>query len=129
MNAAKEVFTKAAIIIDRYHVAKLYRASLDKFRKTILADLKKTLSDSEYEAIKNVTNILRRGSEYLSKEEKKKVAAIFPHSLPLSEAYRLILALTHIFNTPPDRRGSARAICKLDSRCSQNQADMFQQIY
>ena len=99
VNAAKEVFTKAAIIIDRYHVAKLYRASLDKFRKTILADLKKTLSDSEYEAIKNVTNILRRGREYLSKEEKKKVAAIFSHSFPLSEAYRLILALTHILNT------------------------------
>lgn len=99
INAAKEVFKKAAIIVDRYHVAKLYRASLDKFRQTILAELKRTLSASEYEAIKNVTHILRRGKEYLSKEDKEKVEAIFSHSFPLSEAYRLSVALTHIFNT------------------------------
>ena len=99
VNAAKEVFKKAAIIVDRYHVVKLYRAALDKFRQKILAELKRNLSESEYEAIKNVTNILRRGKEYLSKEDKEKVEAIFSHSFSLSEAYRLALALTHIFNT------------------------------
>ena len=46
-----------------------------------------------------MTNILRRGKEHLSKEDKEKVEAIFSHSFSLSEAYRLALELTHIFNT------------------------------
>jgi len=99
INAAKEVFKNAAIIIDRYHVAKLYRASLDKFRQTVLAELKNNLSKSEYEAIKNVTHILRRGKEHFSEDDKKKVEALFSHSFELSEAYRLALKLTTIFNT------------------------------
>ncbi len=96
---SKEVFKQAAIIVDRYHVAKLYRSSLDKFRQGVLSELKRNLSASEYEAIKNVTHILRRGKEHLSKEDKEKVEAIFSRSFLLSESYRLALALTHIFNT------------------------------
>lgn len=99
INAAKEVFKHAAIIIDRYHVAKLYRSSLDKFRQKVLAELKNNLSKSEYKAIKNVTHILRRGKEHFSEDDKKKVEAVFLHSFGLSEAYRLALKLTTIFNT------------------------------
>ena len=100
INAAKEVFKQwVAIIIDRYHVAKLYRASVDKFRQQILKELKQTLSKKEYEKIKQVTHILRRGNECLSKEDKIKLEIVFSHSYALSEAYRLALQLTHIFNT------------------------------
>ena len=34
VNAAKEVFGKRVqVVIDRFHVAKLYRSSVDKLRK------------------------------------------------------------------------------------------------
>ena len=100
VNAAKEVFNPSvAIIVDRYHVARLYRASVDKFRQQILKELKRHLSNSAYEKIKHVTHILRRGNECLSKEDKEKLEIVFSHSHELSEAYRLTLELTHIFNT------------------------------
>lgn len=60
VNVAKVIFKKGvAIIVDRYHVAKLYRTSLDKFRQTIINDLKRHLSFDDYEKTKHVANILR----------------------------------------------------------------------
>ena len=100
VNAAKEVFKKGvAIIVDRYHVAKLYRKSLDKFRQQIIAELKRHLSEEEYEKIKHVTNILRSNKEFFTDEEKEKLDEVFSHSFELAEAYRLVRALTHIFNS------------------------------
>jgi transposase len=100
VNAAKEVFKKGvAIVVDRYDVAKLYRKSLDKFRQEIIGELKQHLSAEEYEKIKHVTTILRGNKEFFTKEEKGKLNAIFSQSFELSEAYRLVRALTHIFNS------------------------------
>lgn len=100
VNAAKEVFKNGvAIIVDRYHVAKLYRKSLDKFRQAIIAELKRHLSAEEYEKIKHVTTILRSNKEFFIKEEKEKLDDVFSHSFELAEAYRLVRALTHIFNS------------------------------
>jgi transposase len=100
INAAKEVFNKSvAIIVDRYHVAKLYRASVDKFRQQILKELKQNLPAQEYEKIKHVTHVLRRGNECLSEKDKEKLEVVFSNSHELSEAYRLTLELTHVFNT------------------------------
>ncbi len=100
INAAKEVFKQTVtIIVDRYHVAKLYRASVDKFRQHTLKELKQNLPAKEYDKIKHVTHILRRGNECLSKEDKEKLEVVFSNSHELSEAYRFTLELTHIFNT------------------------------
>ena len=100
VNAAKEVFKKGvAIIVDRYHVAKLYRKSLDKFRKKIIDELKRHLPASEYDKIKHVTNLLRGNKVFFTEEEKTKLNELFSHSFELSEAYRLVRALTHIFNS------------------------------
>ena len=100
VNAAKEIFNKSvSIIIDRYHVSKLYRKSLDRFRKSIIDELKRHLPAEEYEKIKHVTNILRSNKEFFTKEEKDKLNEIFSHSFELAEAYRLVQMLTHIFNS------------------------------
>jgi transposase len=41
INAVKEVFKgKVMVVVDRFHVAKLYRSELDKFRQKILKQLK-----------------------------------------------------------------------------------------
>jgi len=47
INAAKKVFGKNIIVIDRFHVAKLYREGLDKLRKKELKCLKEKLSEEE----------------------------------------------------------------------------------
>ena len=100
INAAKEVFKDAAlIVIDRFHVAKLYRGELDKYRQKILGELKQELSQSEYKKITGATKILRKTNECLTKEEKEIVDELFSLSPDLMEAYRLSIKLTHIFNT------------------------------
>ena len=49
VHAAKEVFGKRVqIVIDRFHVAKLYRSSLDSLRKHELKRLKQELSEEAY---------------------------------------------------------------------------------
>ena len=49
MNAAKEVFGKRVkIVIERFHVAKLYRRGLDSLRKHELRRLKKELAEEAY---------------------------------------------------------------------------------
>jgi len=53
INAAKEVFgDKVKIIIDRFHVAKLYRKGLDTLRKAEMKRLKNTLLKEEYTKLK-----------------------------------------------------------------------------
>lgn len=100
VQAAREVFKKKTIIVmDRFHVAKLYRGELDKFRQKILRQLKQELSIEDYEKLKGAIHILRRNNECLSKEEKAILNALFSHSPELVEAYRLAIKLTHIFNS------------------------------
>ncbi len=112
INAVKEVFKKKTLlVIDRFHVAKLYRKDLDKFRQQILGALKKELSASEYEKLKGAMNILRRKNECLTKEEKEILNNLFSHSPELAEAYRLALRLTQIFNTHMSKE---EALVKLD---------------
>jgi len=53
VHAAKEVFGKRVkIVIDRFHVAKLYRSRMDSLRKQELKRLKRTLSEEEYGQLK-----------------------------------------------------------------------------
>lgn len=100
VNAAKEVFcNKIIVVIDRFHIAKLYRKCLDKFRQKVLSELKQTLAAKDYEKLKGAMHILRKGNECSSKKEKAVINELFSHSGELMEAYRLGLKLTQIFNT------------------------------
>ena len=104
INAAKSVFKKKMIIVvDRYHVAKLYRGELDKYRQKILKQLKCELPEREYTALKGAMYILRRNNECLTKAEKKTLNHLFSHSPELAQAYRLAIKLTQIFNTHMSR--------------------------
>lgn len=100
INASKEVFAETTlIVIDRFHVAKLYREPLDKYRQKIRTELQKNLSKEDYDRIVGATRILRKSKEYLTKEEKDITNELFSYSPDLMEAYSLTLKLTHIFNT------------------------------
>ena len=100
INAVKEVFkNKVMIVVDRYHVAKLYRGELDKFRQKILKQLKQELTEQEYKQIIGATRILRRANECLTDDEKRIVNLVFSYSPELMEAYSLAIKLTQTFNT------------------------------
>ena len=92
-------FASHPIMIDRFHVAKLYRKSLVKVRQSELARLRKTLSPEDYKALKPSIAILRRNAEVVSKEERQELEKLFLHSAKLKAAYHHCRRLTGILNS------------------------------
>ena len=102
-NAVKE-FAAAhpeldiAVVIDRYHVAKNYRASVDELRKQERRRLRATLSEAEYqEIVKGMMWIIRKNNAALTDEERQKLRRLFELSPDLKLAYTLREELTAIF--------------------------------
>jgi transposase len=111
VSAAKEVFKKKTlVVIDRFHIAKLYRGELDRYRQKILKQLKSELPDREYKKLSGTMHVLRGNNECLTKEEKEKLNHLFSNSPELAEAYRLAIKLTQIFNTHTERSEALKKI-------------------
>ena len=109
INSAKEVFGKnIRIVIDRFHVAKLYRKYVDTIRKEETRRLKKELSEDEYSKLKGLMWALRKST--LSEKEKEILKIAFKHSAKLKEVYELSCKLTEIFNTKTTRNGGIRRL-------------------
>jgi transposase len=126
INAAKEVFGhKVKIIIDRFHVAKLYRKGLDTLRKSEMKHLKNTLSKEAYSNLKNVMWILRKDTEKLTDEEVKILRLLFSHSPLLELGYKLSEELTSIFNEHMQRSRAKRKIYSWIHRVKQSRLDCF----
>lgn len=85
------------VVIDRYHVAKNYRDSVDKLRKRETRRLKKELSDAEYEEVKGLMWIVRRNKSDLETDEQEKLNRLFEYSPKLKLAYDFREDLTSIF--------------------------------
>jgi transposase len=111
INAAKEVFGKRTrIVVDRFHVAKLYRKGLDTLRIKELKRLKEELSEEEYAELKGAMWVLRKKKEDLTAENKALLKLLFGYSPSLKTAYQLRNDLTKIFNTKTSRSGGKRRI-------------------
>ena len=90
MHAAQEVFGKRVkIVIDRFHVAKLYRKGLETLRKHELPRLKKELSAEEYKQLQGVMWTLRKREAQVTLEDKEKLDRLCMHSPQLKVAYDL----------------------------------------
>jgi transposase len=109
--AAIEVFGAQRLVIDRYHVAKLYRKPLDKLRISEMARLKLELEAEEYAKLEGMMWILRKSHECLSEANKASLELLYKHSPKLKEAHTYALRLTHIFNTHTNRKS---ALAKID---------------
>jgi transposase len=107
INAALEELKGVSIIIDRFHVAKLYRKCLVKLRQSELLRLRKTLTSKTYKSLKTAIAILRRNTEVVSKEERKELELLFKHSPKLRAGYRICRSITSIYNS---RFGYKRAL-------------------
>lgn len=111
VSAASDVFGERKVVVDRYHVSKLYREPLDRLRIDEMNRLKDNLPTDEYAKLNNMMWILRKNHECLSKHEKDQLSLLYKHSPKLKEAHLHALKLTNIFNTHLNRK---QALTKLD---------------
>lgn len=99
IQAAKEVLgTRVKVVIDRFHVAKLYRKGLDALRKQEIKRLKRELSAEEYKQLQGVMWALRKREAHVTEEDKDLLERLFVHSPQLKVAYDLCNALTGVFD-------------------------------
>lgn len=99
VNSAEEVFgEKVSIVVDRFHVAKMYRSSVDTLRKSELKRLKKILHEDDYKKLKGAMWALRKNENELNEKEIIILNNLFSQSLPLKQAYELSNTLTNVFN-------------------------------
>ena len=104
INAVKEVFgKKVPIIVDRFHVAQLYRKCLVSLRKLELKRLEKELSEEEYHALKYAIALLCHKKEFVTDDEKRIVEPLFKLSPSLKAAYKFCCQLTAIYNSQIDQ--------------------------
>jgi transposase len=126
INAAKEVFgDKVKIIIDRFHVAKLYRKGVDTLRKAEMKRLKTTLVKEEYAKLKNVMWILRKDTKNLLDEELDVLQLLFMHAPLLETSYKLSKELTDILNEDRQRSRAKRKIHAWINRVKQSGLGCF----
>jgi len=109
INAAKEVFGDK-VVVDRFHVAKLYRKGLETLRKKELKRLKNELSEDEYKKLKGVMWLLRKSKDELTKEEAETLKYLFNLSPMLESAYNLCRKLTDIFEENISKSKAKRKI-------------------
>jgi len=104
VNAVVEVFGSKELVIDRFHVAKLYRKPLDKLRISEMKRLKDKLNDEDYQNLEGMMWILRKKHECLSISDKAKLSLLYKHSPKLKTAHKHAMKLTSIFNTHSSKK-------------------------
>jgi transposase len=111
INAAKEVFgKKVQIIVDRFHVAKLYGKGLDELRKKELARLRKTLPKEQYKELEGVMWLLRKRLDDLTAKDQETLDQLFRYSPLLQRAYQLKNELTALLDSDLSRRRGKQRI-------------------
>jgi len=86
INAVKEVLKTAVVVIDRFHVARLYRTGADTLRKQELKRLKQELPEPEYQQLKGSLWAFRQNKADLLPDEAAVLARLFAHSPQLELA-------------------------------------------
>jgi transposase len=96
-EAVREELPNVRLVIDRFHVTRAYRDSLDTVRKAELKRLKKDLSEKEYKVLKGSMWALRKEKKDLTPDETKTLNRLFHLSPDAKTAYDLQNHLTNIF--------------------------------
>jgi transposase len=126
IKATKEVFSKKVqIVVDRFHVAKLYRGCVDKLRIKELKRLKKELSEAAYKELKGVMWILRKRADDLTSEEKSTLELLFKYSPTLKLAYESGNELTALFDSDLSKFHAKHKINRWIRRIEKNRVECF----
>ena len=108
--AVKEVLGKAQVVIDRYHVAKLYRAGAAHLRTDELRRLKQELSKDDYAKLKGAMWPFRKRTADLEVEEQELLKRLFTYTPALQQAYEYREQLTSIFDAPLSKDAAIRQL-------------------
>jgi transposase len=116
VQAVHEVLPKARLVIDRFHVAKLYRQAVDSLRKTELKRLRTTLPTSDYQTLRGALWAFRKNPADLTPDEQAVLDRLFAYSPALHLAYTLREQLTALFEQPPFKNDAKRALRAWETR-------------
>jgi transposase len=108
--AVKEVLGHAQVVIDRYHVAKLYRAGADRLRTQELRRLKQELPKDDYAKLKGAMWPFRKKATELEPEEQAVLTRLFTYSPALQQAYAYREELTGIFAAPLSKEAALQQL-------------------
>ncbi len=125
LQAVHEVLPKARQVIDRFHVAKLYREATDSLRKSELKRLKKTLSKDDYRQLKGSLWAFRKNEDDLEPKERAVLDRLFAYSPVLQQAYALREQLTAIFEQPPFKNDAKRALRAWEAQVAESGLTCF----
>jgi transposase len=109
-GAVKAEVRQARVVIDRFHVAKAYRACADQLRKQKLRELKQALSQAESAFLKGTMWPFRRDPQDLTEEEQQALTLLLEGAPELKKAYDLREELTAIFDTQHTKAPATAAI-------------------
>ena len=126
MNAVKAVVGKRVrVVVDRFHVAKLYRKGLDDLRKTPLKRLKKALPEGDYNEFQGVLWLLRKNPAELTPEALEVLQGWFKYTPLLGAAYVFCYTLTAIFETPLTPAEAKRQLLAWKQLVQESELDCF----
>lgn len=108
--AVREILPRAALVIDRFHVAQQYRDGADTLRKQELTRLRQELPKDEAKTLKKTLWPFRKRPTDLAADEQERLDVLFAHSPSLKEAYELREQLTTIFDTARSKAAGVRRI-------------------
>ena len=88
-QAVETVLAEAHVVVDRFHVTKLYRQAADKVRQTEMKRLKKSLPKAEYATLNPCRHAFWKNAVDLTSQERQALEQLF--------AYAPNLRLIHVF--------------------------------
>jgi transposase len=110
ITAVKEVLGKAQVVVDRYHVAKLYRAGADRLRTHELRRLKQELPKEDYAKLKGAMWPFRKNAADLEEQERALLMRVFAYAPDLRQAYEYREQLTALFDAELSKEQATKAL-------------------
>jgi transposase len=116
ITAVKEVLGKAEVVVDRYHVAKLYRAGADRLRTQELRRLKQELPKEDYAKLKGAMWPFRKNAADLEEQERALLMRVVAYAPDLRQAYEYREQLTALFDAELSKEQATKALKRWQQR-------------
>src|SRR5260221_1176760 len=125
LQAVRAILPHARLVIDRFHVARLYRQAADNLRKSELKRLKRTLPAATYRTLQGALWAVRKRQADLLPEERAVLDRLFALSPTLKVAYSLREQLTAIFDAAPAKNSAKRQLRDWQAKVRASALDCF----
>src|SRR5712691_414897 len=125
LQAARASLPHARLVVDRFHVARLYRDAADSLRKAEMKRLKRTLPAQTYRTLKGALWAFRKRRDDLLPDERAVLDRLFALSPSLKVAYTLREDLTAIFDTALAKNRAKRLLRDWQARVRASGLDCF----